>query len=76
MQQANGRIATLDGVRAVSICVVPCAHSLGTGILPMLAVVQAVRRLERDLDLRKRRSRGSCQVVPATANSARHTRHR
>ena len=38
MQQANGRIATLDGVRAISICFVLCAHSLGTGILPMLSV--------------------------------------
>jgi peptidoglycan/LPS O-acetylase OafA/YrhL len=34
-QTANGRIATLDGVRAISICLVLCAHAFGTGILPM-----------------------------------------
>jgi peptidoglycan/LPS O-acetylase OafA/YrhL len=38
MQQANGRIATLDGVRAISICFVLCAHSFGTDILPMTPI--------------------------------------
>ena len=32
---ANGRIPTLDGIRAISIGFVLCAHALGTGILPM-----------------------------------------
>jgi peptidoglycan/LPS O-acetylase OafA/YrhL len=31
----NGRIATLDGVRAVAIGLVLCAHTAGTGILSM-----------------------------------------
>jgi peptidoglycan/LPS O-acetylase OafA/YrhL len=38
---ANGRIATLDGVRAVSICFVLFAHALGTGVLPMFAAAHA-----------------------------------
>jgi peptidoglycan/LPS O-acetylase OafA/YrhL len=32
---ATGRIPTLDGIRAIAIGLVLCAHSLGTGILPM-----------------------------------------
>jgi peptidoglycan/LPS O-acetylase OafA/YrhL len=34
---ASSRIPALDGIRAVSICFVLCAHALGTGILPMTA---------------------------------------
>jgi len=34
---ASGRIATLDGIRAISISLVLCAHGLGTGFLPMSA---------------------------------------
>jgi peptidoglycan/LPS O-acetylase OafA/YrhL len=34
-QAANARIPALDGVRAISIGFVLCAHSLGTGMLPM-----------------------------------------
>ncbi|HEY0991631.1 MAG TPA: acyltransferase [Kofleriaceae bacterium] len=34
-QPATGRIPTLDGIRAIAIVFVLCAHSLGTGILPM-----------------------------------------
>jgi peptidoglycan/LPS O-acetylase OafA/YrhL len=37
MSSANGRIATLDGVRAISIGLVLFAHTLGTGALPMFA---------------------------------------
>lgn len=31
---SHGRIPTLDGIRAFSICLVLIAHSLGTGVLP------------------------------------------
>jgi len=31
----------LDGIRAISICFVLCAHSLGTGILPMISAAHA-----------------------------------
>src|SRR5690349_8871288 len=33
----SGRIPTLDGIRAVSIALVVCAHATGTGALPMSA---------------------------------------
>jgi peptidoglycan/LPS O-acetylase OafA/YrhL len=35
---AGSRIPALDGIRAISICFVLCAHTLGTGILPMTPV--------------------------------------
>src|SRR6185295_707232 len=36
---ATGRIPTLDGIRAVAFAFVLCAHTLGTGILPMTSRV-------------------------------------
>jgi peptidoglycan/LPS O-acetylase OafA/YrhL len=32
---AGSRIPALDGIRAISICFVLCAHAMGTGMLPM-----------------------------------------
>jgi peptidoglycan/LPS O-acetylase OafA/YrhL len=40
--QRNSRIPALDGIRAVSIGFVLCAHSLGTGILPMSSAAHAL----------------------------------
>ncbi|MDB4953255.1 MAG: acyltransferase family protein, partial [Myxococcales bacterium] len=37
MNSAGGRIATLDGMRAVSIALVLAAHASGTGVIPMSA---------------------------------------
>jgi len=44
-ETANGRIAALDGVRGVSIVLVLCAHTLGTGILPTGAAAHVLADL-------------------------------